>query len=336
MVSLTISVSLLLLLLPFCGLFSVYGTLNGSNNLSDETPSRPKPHSTNMSPIKKSEYWDKLREAKTGAFWRDCFAELAATFLLVTAQLMLLQNWQTQVPSPQALAVQVAIGMCFVVGSIGYALGDFGGAHMNPAVTMAMFIRAEITIVRGVVYMIIQLAGGLLGAFFVYAISPTTQLTDSKIGNTFLGTDVLSWQGFLIEMTITTILCLTVLATGNIARKGYVILPSLPVGMALGLGLFLAISSTGASMNPARSLGPCVVSHVMLDKKECWTHHWVYWAGPLAGGLVAAVFYWIFDKVEKPKSPKPYIANPEYNYNNTSQYINTNKSVYPQNGYILH
>ena len=103
-----------------------------------------------MAPMKQSLYSSKLREEpKTGKFWRDCFAELVATFLLVMAQLILLQNWQTKSPSPQALAVQVGIGMSFVVGAVGYALGDFGGAHMNPAVTMAMIVRAEITILRG-------------------------------------------------------------------------------------------------------------------------------------------------------------------------------------------
>lgn len=288
-----------------------------------------------MAPIKQSEYSTKLRnEPKKGGFWRDCFAELVATFLLVVAQLILLQNWQTTSPSPQALAVQVAIGMSFVVGAIGYALGDFGGAHMNPAVTMAMVVRTEITIVRGIIYWIVQIGGALLGAFFVYSVSPQTQVTDTKLGNTFLGSDVRSWQGVMIELMITMILCLTALATSNIARKGYVILPTIPVGMALGLGLFLALSSTGASMNPARSLGPCIVTSVMMDMNECWENHWVYWVGPLAGAVLAAIFYWIFDAVDKPPSPDSYVTTMNGNDYSKQQGTYSDRVVYVPNGYM--
>ena len=104
-----------------------------------------------MAPIQASRYCHQIvKEVKSGAFWRDCFAEFIGTFLLVLAVMFLLQNWQPAASSnPQALSTQVCIGMSFVGSAIGYGLGDFGGAHMNPAVTMALIIRAEVTIIKG-------------------------------------------------------------------------------------------------------------------------------------------------------------------------------------------
>ncbi len=87
------------------------------------------------------------REACKPRFWRDCLAELLATFLYVSTQCAMGTTWG-DVSSPGQVA-QTALGMAFLVIGIGWAWGDFGGAHMNPAITLALVVRVEITFLRG-------------------------------------------------------------------------------------------------------------------------------------------------------------------------------------------
>lgn len=98
-------------------------------------------------PIPSAEYCSVLaKEACTGAFWRDVIGELLATFFLVSVQCALPLVWDDR---NQGDVLQTGLGMGFVVIAIGWGWGDFGGAHMNPAVTLALAIRMEITFVRG-------------------------------------------------------------------------------------------------------------------------------------------------------------------------------------------
>ena len=87
-------------------------------------------------------------EGKSGAFWRDCIAELFANFFFVAAVLVLAQDGN--IPSdPQAMTVKLILGSTFVHFALGYGLGDYGGAHMNNAITFACLIRSEISLLRG-------------------------------------------------------------------------------------------------------------------------------------------------------------------------------------------
>ena len=85
-------------------------------------------------------------ELKSTLFWRDAGAEFVASFCLMAAQCALPTQWGQPV-SPSA--AQVGIGMGFVVFIMASSLGDFGGAHMNPAVSIAMMVSQKITVIRG-------------------------------------------------------------------------------------------------------------------------------------------------------------------------------------------
>ena len=85
-------------------------------------------------------------EIQSGAFWRDVLAELLATFFLVAAQCALPLGF---IPGAGSDRVGTAMGMGFVVLAVGWAFGDFSGAHMNPAITMTLALRLKITFLRG-------------------------------------------------------------------------------------------------------------------------------------------------------------------------------------------
>ena len=96
--------------------------------------------------MKIADYMDRMKsEPRTKAFWRDLVIEAAATFFLMSAQAALPLGWGVGLGG----VVQVAMGMGFVVACMAWTLGDFGGAHMNPAVSVAMALKMDITILRG-------------------------------------------------------------------------------------------------------------------------------------------------------------------------------------------
>ena len=86
-------------------------------------------------------------EVCSGAFWRDVVAEFVATFMLMSVQAALPLSWDNGLV--MGGPVQVGLGMGFIVCTMAWALGDFGGGHINPAVSVAMVVGCKITIVRG-------------------------------------------------------------------------------------------------------------------------------------------------------------------------------------------
>ena len=92
--------------------------------------------------------WNTMkREVNTKVFWRDLFSEFMATFLLVSIQCVLPLTWGRDTGFSDA--VLTGLGMGFIVTTTAWSLGDFGGAHMNPAVTFAMMLSLKISIIKG-------------------------------------------------------------------------------------------------------------------------------------------------------------------------------------------
>ncbi|ELT91414.1 hypothetical protein CAPTEDRAFT_148029 [Capitella teleta] len=229
-----------------------------------------------------------VAEAKTLAFWRDALSEFVATFMLMSVQSALPLTWSVSMSSS---IVQVGLGVGFIVATMAWALGDFGGGHMNPAVSLSMALSFDISFLRAGVYIAVQTIGAIAGAGFIYAVTPP-----SKRGNlaaTELGEGVDGWQGMLVELWITCILVLTIRGSTNKQRKGNILMHTLPIGLAVALGIMSGFGHTGGSMNPARSIGPAVVMGI-------WGDHWVYWVGPFLGGTLATLIYvLLLDKVDK-------------------------------------
>jgi MIP family channel proteins len=172
----------------------------------------------------------------------------------------------------------VSISFGLVIAVMIYALGHISGAHFNPAVSVGFAIGRHFPWTRVITYAIAQIAGAVAGALTLRAtLGPGVALGVT----TPTGTDL---QSLAMEAILTFFLMLVITAVATDSRAvGEA--AAVAIGGAVALGALVGGPVSGASMNPARSLGPALLSGDL-------SHIWVYLAGPLLGSIVAASVYW--------------------------------------------
>ncbi|XP_027109527.1 aquaporin TIP1-3-like [Coffea eugenioides] len=165
----------------------------------------------------------------------------------------------------------------FVAVSIG---ANISGGHVNPAVTFGALIGGNITLLRSISYWIAQLLGSTVACLLLKL--ATGGLETSAFT---LSSGVSVGNALVLEAVMTFGLVYTVYATAVDPKKGNIgVVAPLAIGFIVGANILVGGAFDGASMNPAVSFGPAVVSGV-------WTHQWVYWAGPMLGAAIAALVY---------------------------------------------
>ncbi|XP_030744972.1 aquaporin AQPAe.a-like isoform X2 [Sitophilus oryzae] len=175
------------------------------------------------------------------------------------------------------LAVTVAI----------QTFAHISGAHINPAVTLNALIVDQITWRQILNYIIPQLLGSISGAAIFVAVTNSEAL--EFIGgrgvcvNT-INTSITVWQGLAVEIVLSIILNLANCASWDARNSDKTDSVSIKIGLLVTVLNLGGGAYTGASMNPARSFGPAVMSGDFKD-------HWVYWVGPVAGSLIASIIY---------------------------------------------
>ena len=221
---------------------------------------------------------EELRSYET---WRAAAAEGIATLLFVflgAGAVVVTQRIASADMTPERLiAIALAHGLAIML--LVTVTANISGGHINPAVTFGALVTRKISITKGAIYIGAQLIGAVIGALLLAAVIPA-----ADEGN--LGAHTLSigkWTGLLTEIILTFVLVFTVFATAMDPR-GLVRLAPIAIGLAVLVDHFVGVPLTGASMNPARSFGPALVSGT-------WFQHWVYWVGPLIGGALAALVY---------------------------------------------
>jgi aquaporin NIP len=201
---------------------------------------------------------------------RRCAAELIGTFILIVCGCgaVVVNDATHAVTHPG-----VALTWGLVVLALIYALGDVSGCHINPAVTLGFAAAGRFPWKEVGPYLVAQVVGAVVAACFLKMVFPAS----STLGATQPAGDV--WQSFALELFLTWFLMLAVLAVSTGAKeKG--ITAGIAVGAIIGLEAMFAGPICGASMNPARSLAPAVVS----GRVE---HLWIYLLAPTAGALLA-------------------------------------------------
>ena len=213
------------------------------------------------------DFWDDRYEG------RRLFSEVLGTFFLVLVAVGG-SIVDARFPGSIPLAVRVvAPGM--MVAAIILFMGAVSGAHLNPAVSLAFAIRGDFPWKRVPAYIVAQFVGAGLAALLLWGMLGKF----GPAGLTLPGHGVTNLTAFLTEMVLTAGLVSVILGTASGAQQ-------LGPIAALGVGFYIALAGmwaapiSGASMNPARSLGPALVF-------SDWTSWWVYLAGPIAGGAIA-------------------------------------------------
>jgi MIP family channel proteins len=180
------------------------------------------------------------------------------------------------------LGIALAHGLTIAV--MVCAFGHISGAHFNPAVTVGVLVARKISISDAAVYWIAQLAGGTIGALLLTGIFDPATREAAVFGTPRLFPGVTIGQGLLFETVATFFLVLVVCATAIDPRGAFSVVSGIPIGLVITFDILVGGPLTGAAMNPARTFGPAVVGGF-------WTNHWIYWVGPIAGGLIASLLY---------------------------------------------
>ncbi|KAJ6425416.1 hypothetical protein OIU84_026064 [Salix udensis] len=215
--------------------------------------------------------------------WKAALAEFISTLIFVFAgegsgmAFSKLTDGAANTPAGLIAAAIAHAFALFVAVSVG---ANISGGHVNPAVTFGAFIGGNITLLRGILYWIAQLLGSTVACLLLRF--TTGGLETSAFA---LSTGVGVWNALVLEIVMTFGLVYTVYATAIDPKKGNLgIIAPIAIGFIVGANILVGGAFDGASMNPAVSFGPALVSW-------SWTNHWVYWAGPLIGGGLAGLIY---------------------------------------------
>lgn len=206
--------------------------------------------------------------------FRAYLAEFVGTFALVFAAAGAASH--DAVTGANLGAVAPALAYAAAYASALFAFGPTSGGHFNPAVTAGMLTARRIDGITALFYIAAQLLGATSAGVFLKAV---------HAGAPHLGACGLSGVGFragtLIEAVSTFFLVSAFMATAGV-RRGPARLGPLAVGLTVLFGVLVTAPSTGGAMNPARAFGPAVATGY-------WANWFVYWIGPVAGGVTAAL-----------------------------------------------
>ncbi|XP_042266022.1 aquaporin AQPAe.a [Thunnus albacares] len=222
------------------------------------------------------------RELRSRQFWRSILAELLGTMVLVSAVL------GASVPGPGEapggpLYPAVAVGV--VIVSLAHCFGEISGAQVNPAVTLALLATRRLEVLRALVYIVAQCLGASLGAGALYLALPLKTTADYFVNKVPI--ELYAAQALGIEVLCTFQMVFTVFSVEDQRRRESPEPGNLAIGLAHSAGVLIGARFSGASMNPARSLGPAIITGF-------WENHWVYWMGPVIGAILAGVCHEFF------------------------------------------
>jgi len=213
---------------------------------------------------------------------RSYIAEFFGTFQLVfigTGSVLVVETFEWQYPQ---LWIGIAFGAAVFLGII--LFGKASGAHMNPAVTLALWIKGVFDRSEVPFYLIYQSLGAIAASACVFLLFPE----HPHMGDTLPKIGV--WESFALEFALTFVLMAGVVF--DFHSKSTIWQAGILIGAIVGLEAYFAGPYCGASMNPARSLGPAVFSGKWMDL-------WLYLVAPVLGAMSAVL---VFRKPRKAKS----------------------------------
>lgn len=201
-------------------------------------------------------------------------------------------------PANAATVVGTAMAFGLAVVAMAYTIGGISGCHINPAITLGVYLSGRMSGKDALNYVIYQCIGGVIGAVLLYLLTSTAGITgtganDLQAINEVQTISVLG--GLVAEIVFTFVFVLVVLgvtAKTNAASA----LGGLAIGLSLVLVHLACIRYTGTSVNPARSIGPA-----LFEGGSALAHLWIFIVGPLVGGALAACVWRVLELTAKKK-----------------------------------
>lgn len=238
--------------------------------------------------------------------FKKFLAEFIGTFLLV----FLCCGAASYTAGYQGYLGVVGIALIFglVLTGLCYSIGHVSGSHVNPAVSIAMWVAGRMTTVEFIVYVCAQFLGGIVGGFGLYAVSRTFSsdrlalFVANGYDLTGLGVNGYSSASSFLEISALGAAIMEVILTfffvwvvlSVTAKDEYKAISGVVIGAALTAVHLFGIPFTGTSVNPARSFGPALAVYICKGDSTALSQSVVFILGPLVGGLLAAFVYALF------------------------------------------
>ena len=213
------------------------------------------------------------------------FAELVGTFVLTFLGCGAAVALGCGSDTASVVGTAIAFGLAVV--AMAYTIGGISGCHINPAITLGVFLNGGISAKDCGMYMLFQVIGAILAAAVLAGIVSTAD--PSAVITTATGANACSFgvtNGLIVEVVLTTLLVLVVLGATSKTNGATNNFAGLAIGLSLILIHLVGIHFTGTSVNPARSIGPA-----LFQGGQAMADLWVFIIGPLVGGALAA-FIW--------------------------------------------
>lgn len=200
----------------------------------------------------------------------------------------------------------IALSFGLVVALVIYTLGTTSGAHINPAVTVALAVTGRFRWTEVPAYVGAQLIGAVLGAFLIVGVAGTKAATAAGVGLTSTALGVSSGQAVLAEGIGTFLLMFTIMAVA-VDRRAPVGWAGFLIGLAVVCEIFVIGPFTGGSVNPARTIGPYLANTVSGGTTP-WGQLWIYVVGPVVGAVLAA---FVYDRLVQPDRDDALVVTAE-------------------------
>ena len=193
---------------------------------------------------------------------------------------------------PAVVGTALAFGLSVV--AMAYAIGGISGCHINPAITLGVFLSGRMSAKDCAMYMIFQVIGAIIGAALLYLLTSTSDGAIVGTGANDLQLGVTAIGGLLAEIIFTCVFVLVVLGATSKTNGATNNFAGLAIGLALVLVHLVCIRYTGTSVNPARSIGPAI-----FQGGTALTNLWIFIVGPFIGGACAACIWKLIEPSDK-------------------------------------
>ena len=216
--------------------------------------------------------------------WKECAAELIGTFALCFIGAGAICTDALTRGAVGLIGIAMAHGLVLSI-AVSCTMAISGG-QLNPAVTLALWATGRIKSAAQVgQYIVSQLVGAILAGFCLKSLYAKSVWQGVHLGApALLDTRITPVQGTFIEAILTFFLVFAVFGTAVDSKAPK--LGGFGIGLTIAFDILMGGPLTGAAMNPARAFGPALAAGY-------WNNQWVYWIGPIAGGVVAG---WVYDK----------------------------------------
>nr|XP_020640191.1 aquaporin-5-like [Pogona vitticeps] len=212
-------------------------------------------------------------------FAKAVLCEFVATVIFIFIALGSAMKWPSEQPSILQISLASGLTICTLV----QAFGHISGTHLNPAVTVAYFVGNQISIIRLVLYVVLQLLGAIIGAGILYTVTPPEVRRTLPLNE--LSSGITPGEALVVETILTFSVVMCIFSSTDKRRTDSRGNSALSIGLAVTMAHLTGIYYTGCSINPARSFGPAVIMETFNGS------HWVFWIGPFLGAIFASVIY---------------------------------------------